>query len=218
MEKEFLVGEDWGIWLQKNLAEALEGSGLRVAVTHRDPVYEEREIDGETVRRMRKPEEFEVQVICPLEWKVKRILTGKDISLEKALETVKAVMAFHAEAWPDRICSELQYEYYRNIPGVFVWLTEKTPEILYRVTLMLLSQKFGMRNVRKIDLYDDELIVHTRTGPFLIGYDDYRGRMEEVMRSMGAFMRKPIRYKYLFDLRQRKKANCDDKNSDKTEG
>ncbi len=218
MEKEFLVGEDWGIWLQKNLAEALEGSGLRVAVTHRDPVYEEREIDGETVRRMRKPEEFEVQVICPLEWKVKRILTGKDISLEKALETVKAVMAFHAEAWPDRICSELQYEYYRNIPGAFVWLTEKTPEILYRVTLMLLSQKFGMRNVRTIDLYDDELIVHTRTGPFLIGYDDYRGRMAEVMRSMGAFMRKPIRYKYLFDLRQRKKANCDDKNSDKTEG
>ena len=199
--------------LQDNIASFLEGSGLRSTVLYNAPVYDETQIP----RRLKSPESFDIAVINPLEWKVTLNITGDDIGLPKALEFVNAVKKFDAEVWPDRVCSELQYEVFRKIPGRFEWLSEKTPDILYRITMMKLTQKFGVRNIRSIDLYEDELIVHTRTGPFLIGYDNYRDRMDEVMRTMGAFMRKPIRYRYLLTLRQQKKQQ-DINDTDKTKG
>ena len=211
MEENKIIGEAWGEWLLQHLQDAFGGSGLRPDVVWHAPVYETKEDeDGNEYRKLKIPESFDLVIVRPLDWKIIHNLVGKDICMEKALETVNAVLEFNSESWPERMCTDLQYDMFRKLPGKFEWLTEQTPQILYRVTMQRLTQIFGVRNIRSIDLYEDELIVHTRTGPFLIRYDNYRDRLDEVTRAMSAFMRKPIRYQYLFKLRQQKKLQNND--------
>ena len=94
------------------------------------------------------------------------------------------------------------YDIFRRVPGKMIWITEKASEILYRVTFMELTRRFGPRSVNGITMYEDLLVVHTKwAGDFYIGIDDYRKRLEEVSTAMTAFMRKPLRHIFLYELR-----------------
>ena len=89
---------------------------------------------------------------------------------------------------------------------MFEWTTERAPEILYRVTMQQLQRRYGPRCIKGITMYEDQLVVHTRwAGDFYIGIDQYRKRLEEVSHAMRAFMRKPLRHQYLYQLRHGKK-------------
>ena len=179
--------KDWGRWLQGALAERLAGTGLRPEVTC-------------------FPGGCLLVVICPLEWRVSNRLRGADATAEKAFEIADAVLAFYRDAWPERMGTDYQYELFRQVPGTFEWTTEQAPEILYRLTMQRLTQEFGSRSVKGITMYEDLLVVHTRwAGDFYIGIDNYRKRLEEVSHAMRAFMRKPLRHSFLYQLRHGKK-------------
>ena len=179
----------WCGWLRGVLADMLAGTGLRPEV----------EYEPETDRCL-------VRIVCPLEWRVTHWIRGDELTLEKALETVDPVLLFYREAWPERMCSDAQYELFRQVPGVFEWTTEQAPEILYRVTMQQLQRRYGPRCIKGITMYEDQLVVHTRwAGDFYIGIDQYRKRLEEVSHAMRAFMRKPLRHQYLYQLRHGKK-------------
>lgn len=179
----------WFDWLRGVLADLLAGTGLRPEVT----------FVPETDRCL-------VRIVCPLEWRVDNWVDASALTLDKAVEIVEAVLAFFREAWPERMCDDRQYELFRRIPGSFTWTTEQAPEILYRVTLQQLTQRYGPRSVTGITTYEDLLVVHTRwAGDFSIGIDNYRKRLEEVAHAMRAFMRKPLRHQYLYQLRHGKK-------------
>ena len=179
----------WTGWLRGVLADMLAGTGLRPEV----------EYDAETDRCL-------LRIVCPLEWRVNNWIPGGDLSLEKATEIVDAVLLFYREAWPEGICNDYMYELFRQIPGTFEWTTERAAEILYRVTMQQLTQRYGSRSIKGITMYEDLLVVHTRWGgDFYIGIDNYRKRLEEVSHAMRPFMRKPLRHQYLYQLRHGKK-------------
>lgn len=206
---------DWGEWLRSLLLKALEGSGLRPSVEYIPEKTEEVSVhDIECgvgpVTKVVTPEMYRLTVSLPLEWNVVVLLANNDINPDRALEIVSQVKEFAVEAWPDRICSDCQYDMFRKLPGNFEFMTEKTPEILHRITMWKVSERIGVKNIRNIDLYDDLLVIHTRRGSWRIDYDDYRLRLEEVLNLMRPWMRKPIRYKYLYEIRRKK--------NDKTEG
>ena len=90
----------WCGWLRGVLADMLAGTGLRPEV----------EYVPETDRCL-------VRIVCPLEWRVTNWLQGNELTLEKALETVDPVLLFYREAWPERMCSDAQYELFRQVPG-----------------------------------------------------------------------------------------------------
>ncbi len=211
MEEDTLFQKQtWGKWLESSLSSKLEGTGLRPEVEYIPPVYDEVRVrvpddeKGKPGREMKMiaPEKYRLTIISPLEWKVENDLSGKDISPEKADEIVSAVLLFHTEAYPEKICSDYMYDIFRRVPGKMIWITEKASEILYRVTFMELTRRFGPRSVKGITMYEDLLVVHTKwAGDFYIGIDDYRKRLEEVSTAMTAFMRKPLRHKFLYELR-----------------
>ena len=181
----------WGRWLCAALVDKLAGTGLRPEVEYA-PVD-----DG--------PDRYLLRIVCPLEWRVTNWLRGGDISLEKALEITDIVLAFYREAWPERMCTDVQYDLFLQVPGTFEWLTEQAPDILYGVTMRQLQHHYGPRCVKGITLYEDLLVVHTRwAGDFYIGIDQYRQRLDEVVHAMNAFMRKPLRHAYLYRLRHGK--------------
>lgn len=200
--------EQWGRWLAGVLTDRLAGTGLRPEVEYLPEVTEttERGPGGEPVTRVAVPERYRLTVVCPLEWKVVNTLKGQDISPDRAVEITDAVLTFYREAWPERMCTDWMYDIWRRVPGFFDWTTDQAPAILYRVTMQQLTQRFGPRSVKGITLYEDLLVVHCRwAGDFYIGIDNYRDRLEEVTSAMRAFMRKPIRYQYLYQLRNGKK-------------
>ena len=176
-------------WLREVLAEQLAGSGLRPEVEWLDSHYR-------------------YSVVCPLEWKVTNMVHEED-PLPRMAEITEAVLLFWREAWPERICTDWQYDIWRRVPGFFDWSTEQAPVILYRVAMQRLSQRFGPRNIKGITLYDDLLIVHTRRGNFRIDMDNFRDRLEETVGRMDRLMRRPIRYHYLQEIRHHKKNEQD---------
>lgn len=209
---------DWADWLKGLLMKALEGTGLRPSVEYIPAEYEEKEDEnGETVRVEKMPEMYSLTITLPLEWRVINKLAGDDICAEKALEITRLVAEFFREAWPDRMVTDRQYDMFRRLPGFFDWLTEKTPEILWKLTMIRMCETIGKRNVRDIDLYEDKLVIHTRRGSWRIDYDNYRDRLEEVVKFMRPWMRRPIRYQYLRTLRKTRKENDSD-NDDKNKG
>lgn len=177
----------WGQWLQGVLTDTLAGSGLRPEVEYLEPAR------------------YRVTIVCPLEWKVTNWLPAETITLEKVQEIVDAVLEFYREAWPERMCTDYMYDIWRRVPGFFDWLTEQAPVILYRVTMQQLTQHYGPRAVKGITMYDDLLVVHARrAGNFYIDIDNYRRRLDDVVKAMRAFMRKPLRFQYLYQLRNGK--------------
>lgn len=200
---------DWGEWLRSLLLKALEGSGLRPSVEYipekwRDATEKELEANPDEPQKLVSQEMYRMTISLPLEWNVVNLLANRDICAERALEIAARVKEFATEAWPDRICSDYQWDMFRKLPGDFEFMTEKTPEILHRITMWKVSEAIGKRNIRNIDLYDDLLVIHTRRGSWRIDYDDYRLRLREVLDLMKPWMRKPIRYRYLYELRRKK--------------
>ena len=196
--------KEWGRWLASVLTDRLAGTGLRPEVEYLPAVVEERRDrpGAEPVRKETTPERYRLTVVCPLEWKVTNYLQGDDIGLPGAGRIVDAVLEFHDEAWPERISTDWMYDLWKRVPGFFEWITEQAPSILYRVTMAQLTRRFGPRCVKGITMYEDLLVVHARwAGDFYIGIDNYRDRLEEVASAMRAFMRKPIRHQYLYQLR-----------------
>lgn len=184
----------WGRWLQSHLLDKLSGTGLRPEVEYTTIPRNDKEVDC-----------YRMVIVCPLEWRVINHLVGEDINIDKANEIADAVLAFYADAWPEKMGTDYLYDLFRRIPGHFDWLTEQAPDILYRVTMQQLTRRYGSRSVKGITMYEDLLIVHTRwAGDFSIDIDNYRVRLEQITRAMRAFMRKPIRFQYLYQLRHGK--------------
>ena len=188
----------WGRWLQSILVDALAGTGLRPEVEYLPVAQEVLWQEGVEIEDGR----YRITITCPLEWQVTNRVSESGISVEKVQEIVDAILEFYREAWPERICTDRMYDIWRRVPGDFEWQTEMAPDILYRVTLQQLTRRFGPRAVKGITMYDDLLVVHARwAGDFYIGIDNYRARLEEVSGAMHAFMRKPLRFQYLYQLR-----------------
>lgn len=206
MYESITTKEQWARWLQSALLEALTGSGLRPEVRYREAEYEM--TGAEQV--LKKPEAYILKITLPLEWTVVNELKGNDINVQKVMEIAEAVHRFATDVWPGRISSDYQYEQFRKVPGRFVFHTDETPSILYRITMMKVCDQIGRRNIKKADLYEDMIIIYTRRGSWRIDFSDYRNRLDEVLQYMSAFMRRPIRHKYLYELRHKK--------DDKTKG
>ena len=199
----------WGKWLQSVLADALADTELRAEVEYLPPVYEEeRQKPGdnsEPSKKKIKDGRYRISIVCPLEWKVTNWVSEADITLEKVQEITNAVLDFYREAWPEKMCTDYMYNIWKKVPGFFDWQTEMAPNILYRVTMQQLTQAYGVRAVKGITMYEDMLVVHARwAGDFYIDIDNYRRRLEEVSGFMRAFMRKPLRFQYLYQLRHGK--------------
>ena len=199
----------WGQWLQNVLVDTLAGSGLRPEVEYLPPVYEEVRRkpgdDSEPEKKRTKDGRYRITVICPLEWKVTNWVSEVDITMEKVQGIIDAILEFYREAWPERICTDYMYDIWKRVPGFFDWQTEMAPNILYRVTMQQLTQRYGPRSIKGITMYEDMLVVHARwAGDFYIGIDNYRRRLEEVSKAMRAFMRKPLCFQYLYQLRHGK--------------
>ena len=194
-------------WLRGVLAEQLTGSGLRPEIEWLEPVEEEDPAHPGRIKVIRKAH-FLYSIVCPLEWKVTNRFHEED-PLPRMSEITEAVLLFWREAWPERICTDWQYDIWRRVPGFFDWSSEQAPVILYRIAMQRLTQRFGPRNIKGITLYDDLLIVHTRRGNFRIDMDNFRDRLEETIGRMDCLMRRPIRYPYLQEIRHNKKNEQD---------
>lgn len=193
---------EWGEWLRGAIADKLSGTGLRPEVEWFEPLMEEDRANPGTMKE-KKASFYRLTIVCPLEWKVRNDIYGDDV-LAKAVAITDAVLLFYREAWPERICCNWQYDIWKKVPGFFDWVTEQAPNILYRVTMQQLTERFGTRNIKGITLYEDLLIVHARRGNFRIDIDNYRDRLEETAKAMLGLMRRPIRYQYLYKLRHQK--------------
>lgn len=201
--------EQWAVWLQVAMEQELTGCGIRPKVEYIPAVYKENENDPNGYSVMVSPEKLEISFVLPLEWRYWNLFTPKELSLEKARELASFCRTFVEEVWTEDFHEPRYIELFWAMPGQFEFYSERTPQMLYRITRVLVEKQIGPKNFRRIDLYEDRLIIYTRTGPFYVGYDHYRERMDEVLRGMRAFMRKPIRYEYLKELRRKRKDETD---------
>ncbi|MGM9739838.1 MAG: hypothetical protein ACI3ZP_04465 [Candidatus Cryptobacteroides sp.] len=195
---------EWAGWLKTRITKALEGTGLRPEVEVIPKTCIEEFDESGIVRKKEEPAKLRIAITMPLEWRVVNFLTLEKATADKALDIVLKIKEFAMEAWPDKMVTDRQYDMFRRLPGSFEWLTEKTPEILWRLTMCRMCETIGKRNIKDIELYDDSLVINTRRGSWMINYDNFRARLDKVEEEMRPWMRRPIRYEFLKKLRKEK--------------
>ncbi len=189
---------EWCLWLNTVLDERLEGSGLRAEVVY----IPNKEYYNEIGSIVRVKESFSLTVTQPLNWEISKYYDKEGLTLDIAIDIVDKALEFKTVAWDNKIENAYQYSLFKRLPGRFTFLAFNSPQIIRRLTYHILEEHFSARHIKRIDTMDSHLIIRTRYGVWRVNYWNYRVRMDEVIGFMKAFMRKPLRYQYLRELRR----------------
>ena len=131
------------------------------------------------------PEEFSVTVELP-----------QDRALDRMAEVLSQVKEFTLNHYRGNFFMESSWEKFCALPGRFEFLCEDAPNLCYRLAQWRVTERFGRRFLKGIDLYDDALQIHMLGGNYLVSYDNFRADLEKQMGYMALLIRKPLRKRY----------------------
>ena len=163
--------------LTKIASEMLSASPLQALVQADD--------DERIIVFILAPEEFSVTVTLP-----------EDRTLERLAEVLFQVNDFTQNHYRENFFMESSWEKFCALPGKFEFLCEDAPNLCYRLAQWRVTERFGRRFFKGIDLYDDALQIHMLGGNYLVSYDNFRADLEKQMGNMAFLVRKPLRKRY----------------------
>lgn len=117
-------------------------------------------------------------------------------ALERMTEVLSQVKDYTLNHYRGNFFSESSWEKFRALPGKFEFLCEDAPQVCYRLAQWRVTERFGRRFFKGIDLYEDALQIHMLGGNYLVSYDNFRADLEKQMGYMALLLRKPIRKRY----------------------
>jgi hypothetical protein len=131
------------------------------------------------------PEEFALTVEIP-----------REEALRALAEVLRVVQDFALNHYRENLLSEESWEAFTALPGQFEFLCDDAPELCYRLARWRVTERFGKRFFKGIDLYEDALQIHMLGGNYMVGFRHFREELERQMDYMGTLLRKPLRKRY----------------------
>lgn len=140
-------------------------------------------------------ERIHLTVLVPEEFSVTLELSAGN-ALISMTEALSKVQHFALNNFRDNLFTEESWEAFSSLPGRFEFLSPDAPQLCYRLAQWRVTERFGKRFFKGIDLYDDALQIHMLGGNYLVNLARFREDLEKQMGYMAILLRKPIRKKY----------------------
>ena len=134
-------------------------------------------------------------VLCPEEFSVMLELYSEN-ALHTLTEALPKVQDFALNHYRGNFFSEDSWEAFLALPGRFEFLCQDAPELCYRLARWKVTERFGERFFRGMDLYEDALQIHMLGGNYLVNLNRFREDLEKQMGYMSHLLRKPLRKRY----------------------
>lgn len=133
--------------------------------------------------------------LVPEEFSLTVELKGSD-ALAEMIKTLITVKDFTLNNYRGNLYTEQSWEKFCSLPGKFEFLCEDASLICCRLAQWRVTERFGHRFFKGINLYDDALQIHMLGGNYLVNLDKLREDLEKQMGFMSLLIRKPIRKRY----------------------
>lgn len=131
------------------------------------------------------PEEFSVTVVLP----------SRD-TLVAMTDALYKVQEFALNHYRGNLFTETSWEKFTTLPGNFEFLCPDAPLICCRLAQWRVTERFGHRFFKGVDIYEDAVQIHMLGGNYLIEIKDFQKNLEKEMGHMALLIRKPIRKRY----------------------
>lgn len=133
--------------------------------------------------------------LVPEEFSLTVELKGSD-ALAEMIKTLISVKDFTLNNYRGNLYTEQSWEKFCSLPGKFEFLCEDASLICCRLAQWRVTERFGHRFFKGINLYDDALQIHMLGGNYLVHLDKFREDLEKQLGFMALLIRKPIRKRY----------------------
>lgn len=133
--------------------------------------------------------------LVPEEFSLTVELKGSD-ALAEMIKTLISVKDFTLNNYRGNLYTEQSWEKFCSLPGKFEFLCEDASLICCRLAQWRVTERFGHRFFKGINLYDGALQIHMLGGNYLVHLDKFREDLEKQMGFMALLIRKPIRKRY----------------------
>ena len=117
-------------------------------------------------------------------------------TLAEMIKALSSVQDFTLNNYRGNLYTEPSWEKFCSLPGKFEFLCEDASLICCRLAQWRVTERFGHRFFKGINLYDDALQIHMLGGNYLVHLDKFREDLEKQMGFMALLIRKPIRKRY----------------------
>ena len=134
-------------------------------------------------------------VLCPEEFSVTLELAA-DKALQSLTEALPKAQDFALNHYRGNLFTDESWEKFLSLPGRVEFLCQDAPELCYRLAQWKVTERFGDRFFKGIDLYEDALQIHMLGGNYLVNLSRFREDLEKQMGYMSHLLRKPIRKRY----------------------
>lgn len=171
-EVDFFCG-----YLTRVAAEMLSGGPLAALVQADD--------DERIFLTALVPEEFSVTV---------ELLA--DNALTVMAETLYKVQDFALNHYRGNFFMEASWEKFTALPGVFDFLCQDAPILCCRLAQWRVTERFGHRFLKGVDIYEDAVQIHMLGGDYMVEIRNFQKNLEQALGYMSILLRKPIRKRY----------------------
>ena len=119
------------------------------------------------------------------------ILVPEEFSVTLYLKTQSALNHFRGNLF-----TETSWEKFTSLPGRFEFLCDDAPQLCCRLAQWRVTERFGHRFFKGVDIYDDAVQIHMLGGNYLVNIVGFQDSLEKQMGYMATLLRKPIRKRY----------------------
>lgn len=130
-------------------------------------------------------EEFSVTVELPA-----------DNALAVMTDTLYKVQDFALNHYRDNFFMEASWEKFTALPGVFDFLCQDAPILCCRLAQWRVTERFGHRFFKGVDIYEDAVQIHMLGGNYMVEIKNFQKNLEQALGCMSLLLRKPIRKRY----------------------
>lgn len=164
-------------YLTRVAGEMISGGPLRALVQADD--------DERIFLTALMPEEFSVTVELP---------AGN--ALSAIADALYLVQDFALNHYRENLFTDMSWEKFAALPGVFEFLSEDALPLCCRLVQWRVTERFGRRFLKSIDLYEDAVQIHMLGGNYMVEIMNFPKNLERELNHMALLIRKPIRKRY----------------------
>ena len=140
-------------------------------------------------------ERIRMVILVPEEFSVTVYLKSKDALSQMALY-LDQVRDFTQNNYRGNMFTESSWEKFTALPGRFEFLCDDAPSLCCRLAQWRVTERFGSRFFKGVDIYEDAIQIHMLGGNYLVSLDEFQNSLEKQMGYMSKLLRKPLRKRY----------------------
>lgn len=134
-------------------------------------------------------------ILVPEEFSVTLYLKTQS-ALVTMVEALDKVQDFALNHFRGNLFTETSWEKFTSLPGRFEFLCDDAPQLCCRLAQWRVTERFGHRFFKGVDIYDDAVQIHMLGGNYLVNIVGFQDSLEKQMGYMATLLRKPIRKRY----------------------